>query len=107
MRVKHRSILQMQKLMFAPPLYFRDLLLTQSSRGCVAKLSRECRVMRPCSRDGFSFDGSTQALHCFFNLWQFWHCFRCVFEKKYLRVDFVALASSAARPGACITSAPN
>lgn len=73
MRVKYRSVRQMEQLVLSSTLNFPDLLLTQSSRSRVGKLSRECRVMRACSRDGFPFNRSSQALHCFFNFRQLRH----------------------------------
>lgn len=67
MRMKHGSVGEVEQLMLASSLDFDDLLLTQSSRCRVGKLSLECGVMGARSRYCLAFDGSAQPLHCFFD----------------------------------------
>jgi hypothetical protein len=57
----------MEQLMFSAPLDAQDFLLAQSSRGRVGQLSLVRGVVCSEGRDGFSFEGSSKALHRLLN----------------------------------------
>jgi len=84
----------MDELVLASSLHTNDLLLAQSSRGRVGKLSRDGWMECSSSRDGLSFNGCTQPLHRFFDFGKFGHSLFSLREKKHLRTTPVTLPSS-------------